>query len=218
VREELRPDAALSYYCFRRLERPLIDALGGVVNYHDALLPAHRGVWATSFSLLDGDDRTGFTFHWMDEGLDTGPVLLQRAVTVPPGSGLGRVDRAKARGAAAALPALFDLIAARAPGVVQRGAPSYHSREDGERARHVDAPEALPAEELLQRVRAFGEVRLRVGDDGLPVTRLRPCAPDHPRAVRTADGVVLAPDRIAGLPAPLHDLRDRLRRRAAPAG
>jgi len=217
VRGTLRPDAALSFYCFRKLRREVIDALGGVVNYHDALLPAHRGVWATSFSILQGDARTGFTFHWMDEGLDTGPVLVQGAIPDDGRSGLAHMDRAKARHAAAELPAVLDLIAARAPGVAQTGSPSYHSRVDGDEARHIDAPGALPAAEILRRVRAFGEVRMTIGDSGLPVTRLSPCDPDHPLAVRTADGVLLAPDRIAGLPPRLEVLRRRLRGEPAPA-
>lgn len=200
VAEELRPDAALSYYCQQILRRPLLDACGQVVNYHDGRLPAYRGLNATSFSLYAGDAETGFTFHRMDEGVDTGYVLVEGSVPVDPRAGLWQVVRAKATAAAAALPEVLGALARADPGRPQEGAARYFSRGDAEALRAVDDPSQLTAEELFRRVRAFGTVDVAIDGAMLPVTRLRVSAPGRAMAFSTADGAVLAPDRVRGLP------------------
>jgi phosphoribosylglycinamide formyltransferase-1 len=54
-----------------------------VVNIHPALLPAFPGLDAIGQALAAGVERTGVTVHFVDEGVDTGPALLQREVPVP---------------------------------------------------------------------------------------------------------------------------------------
>jgi phosphoribosylglycinamide formyltransferase-1 len=54
-----------------------------VVNIHPALLPAFPGLDAIGQALAAGVETTGVTVHFVDEGVDTGPVILQRQVAVP---------------------------------------------------------------------------------------------------------------------------------------
>ena len=54
-----------------------------VVNIHPALLPAFPGLDAIGQALAAGVERTGVTVHFVDEGVDTGPPILQREVPVP---------------------------------------------------------------------------------------------------------------------------------------
>ncbi|XP_012235512.2 cytosolic 10-formyltetrahydrofolate dehydrogenase [Linepithema humile] len=54
------------------------------ICYHPSLLPRHRGASAISWTLIQGDDTAGFSIFWADDGLDTGPVLLQRSCKVEP--------------------------------------------------------------------------------------------------------------------------------------
>lgn len=56
----------------------------GCVNLHASLLPRWRGAAPIERALLAGDETTGVTVMLMDEGLDTGPVLLQRSVPIEP--------------------------------------------------------------------------------------------------------------------------------------
>ncbi len=56
-----------------------------VVNIHPSLLPAFPGLHAWEQALLAGATETGCTVHFVDEGMDTGPVILQRRVPVLPG-------------------------------------------------------------------------------------------------------------------------------------
>ncbi len=56
---------------------------GRVINVHPALLPAFPGLHAIEQALAYGVQVFGVTVHFVDEGVDTGPVILQRAVSIP---------------------------------------------------------------------------------------------------------------------------------------
>jgi methionyl-tRNA formyltransferase len=56
----------------------------GCLNVHASLLPRHRGASPIAGALLAGDAETGVTIMLMDEGLDTGPMLAQRATLIEP--------------------------------------------------------------------------------------------------------------------------------------
>jgi phosphoribosylglycinamide formyltransferase-1 len=56
-----------------------------IVNVHPALLPAFPGLDAIGQALAAKVETTGVTVHFVDEGVDTGPTLLQREVAVPAG-------------------------------------------------------------------------------------------------------------------------------------
>jgi phosphoribosylglycinamide formyltransferase 1 len=55
-----------------------------IVNVHPALLPSFPGIDAVQQALDHGVRVTGVTVHFVDEGVDSGPIILQRAVEVPP--------------------------------------------------------------------------------------------------------------------------------------
>lgn len=64
----------------------LLEAFPGrVVNVHPSLLPDHPGLDAVGQALAAGASRTGVTVHLVDEGVDSGPILLQEAVDLPEG-------------------------------------------------------------------------------------------------------------------------------------
>lgn len=50
----------------------------GVLNVHPSLLPRHRGPMPVHWAVRQGDEETGVTVHWMDESLDSGPIVAQR--------------------------------------------------------------------------------------------------------------------------------------------
>lgn len=63
-----------------------------LINVHPALLPSFAGINAIGQALEYGVTLTGVTVHFVDEGVDTGPVLLQRAVAVPPSRDRGELE------------------------------------------------------------------------------------------------------------------------------
>lgn len=63
----------------------------GTINFHPSLLPLHRGPSSINWPIIQGRTKTGFSIFWPDEGLDTGPILLQREVVITPDDTLGSV-------------------------------------------------------------------------------------------------------------------------------
>jgi phosphoribosylglycinamide formyltransferase 1 len=63
----------------------------GVINVHPALLPAFPGLDAVGQALAYGVKVFGVTVHFVDEGVDTGPVILQRAIELPDARERGEV-------------------------------------------------------------------------------------------------------------------------------
>lgn len=56
----------------------------GSIIYHPSILPRHRGASSINWTLIEGDKKAGFSIFWADDGLDTGPILLQRECAVDP--------------------------------------------------------------------------------------------------------------------------------------
>jgi len=71
---------------FGQILRPHVLALPkhGCLNVHASLLPRWRGAAPIQHAILAGDEKTGISLMGMDEGLDTGPVYAQRAMTIGP--------------------------------------------------------------------------------------------------------------------------------------
>ena len=56
----------------------------GSICFHPSILPKYRGASAINWALIKGERITGLTIFWVDQGIDTGPILLQKAVTIEP--------------------------------------------------------------------------------------------------------------------------------------
>lgn len=211
LREELRPTLALSLVSLQIFAPELLAHFDVSVNYHNALLPAYRGLRATAWSLYHGETRSGFSFHHITAGIDEGNVLLSDALEVPPTAGVTAVEEAKSRLAAHRFDELFDLMVARDAGTPQRGTPSYFGRRACRETVRVSDPTALTWHELQRRLRAFGTLVLDLGGTGWEVTRLEPSPGRGPTAFRTADGVAVTATRFLGLPRTLYRLERRMR-------
>ena len=92
------PDLVVSAGFMKIVGPAVLEAFGGrLINTHPALLPAFPGAHAVRDALAAGATVTGSTVHLVDAGVDTGPVLVQRAVPVLPGDDEPRLhERIKA--------------------------------------------------------------------------------------------------------------------------
>ncbi len=71
------------------LEHPSLKT----IQYHPSLLPKHRGRSAINHAIINGDNKTGITIFWVDKGIDTGPILLQKSVPIGPNDTLNSLYR-----------------------------------------------------------------------------------------------------------------------------
>jgi methionyl-tRNA formyltransferase len=151
----LQPDALVVAAYGLLLPTPLLDAgRYGALNIHASLLPRWRGSAPIQRALLAGDRETGISIMQMDAGLDTGPVLAQRALAITEDDDSGSLHtRLADLGAEMIVAALADVSAGRA-----RAHPQPH--EGATYARKIAKHESVldwtrPAVELERAVRAF---------------------------------------------------------------
>lgn len=100
----------------------------GMIQYHPSLLPHYRGPSSINWPIIKGDKQTGLTIFRPNDGLDEGPVILQKTVAIGPDDTLGSVyfNHLFPLGVAAMLEAADLVVAGRHAEVVQdEGQASY---------------------------------------------------------------------------------------------
>ncbi|PYJ97915.1 MAG: methionyl-tRNA formyltransferase [Verrucomicrobia bacterium] len=132
------------------LETPRVACL----NLHASLLPRHRGAAPIQAAIASGDPETGITVMYMDEGLDTGDILLQRKIDILPTETGGSLHDRLGQIAPDALLESLQLLAKEiAPRIPQNNALATYApklnRNDGK----IDWSQ--PADILERKIRAF---------------------------------------------------------------
>ncbi len=85
-------DICMMAYVLLFVPQPVLDAPRlGSFQYHPSVLPMHRGPSSINWPIAMGSDKTGLTIFWPDEGLDEGPVLMQKHCDIGPDETLGDV-------------------------------------------------------------------------------------------------------------------------------
>ena len=166
----------------------------GGINIHASLLPRWRGAAPIQRALLAGDRETGISIMQMDEGLDTGPVLLQQSVAITPEETAQSLhDRLAVLGADLIVRALAAPLQPRA----QDESRVTYAAKIAKNEAHIDWNE--PAEAIDRKIRAFNPVPGALSSYGglrLKIWRASPAAPTHaePGVVLQADagGVTVA--------------------------
>ena len=137
------------------LRQEVLDLpLHGCLNVHASLLPRWRGASPIQAAILAGDAETGVTIMRMDKGLDTGPILIERAIPIAPDDTAATLsDKLSTLGADILIETLPKYLSSELKPTPQPEAGATSApilkKSDGE----LDA--ALSAEELARKVRAF---------------------------------------------------------------
>ncbi len=84
----------------------------GCINIHASLLPAYRGAAPINWAIIRGESRTGITIMQMDEGMDTGAILLQESIPIAPRDTAGTLTEKMAQLGAKMITAALPLIEA----------------------------------------------------------------------------------------------------------
>jgi methionyl-tRNA formyltransferase len=201
-----QPDVIVTA-AFGRILRPVLLALPrrGCWNVHASILPRHRGASPVTAALLAGDAWTGVTIFQMEEGLDTGPILLQELTPIGPAETAGELTSRLAEMGGRLVRRALDLAEAGTltavpqPSFGATYAPMLH-KEDGR------VLWSRPADQVERMVRAvtpwpgafsFVEGR-RLGIHRLTVVDrvARPEAPGTAMAVEGGLGVVCLPGLV----------------------
>ncbi len=126
----------------------------GCINLHASLLPRWRGAAPIQRAILAGDRETGVTIMRMDQGLDTGPMLLQEAVPIGPSTTAAKLhDRLAALGARLMVEALDGLETATLEARPQPEAGVTYAAKLRRAEGRLDW--RRPAADLARQVRAF---------------------------------------------------------------
>jgi methionyl-tRNA formyltransferase len=151
----LAPDAGV-VVAFGRMISPRVLEVPrlGFVNLHPSLLPRHRGPSPIEWAILSGDAETGVTTMLLDEGMDTGPILLQRRTAIGPRERAADLaDRLAQQGAELVVETLDALARDAIAPKPQDGAQATTTSKLERRMGRIDW--ALPADDLERRCRAF---------------------------------------------------------------
>jgi methionyl-tRNA formyltransferase len=118
----LKPDLCIMAYVTLFVPSGFLNIpTHGSIQYHPSLLPLHRGPSSINWPIIQGRAETGLSIFWPDDGLDTGPILLQKKTPISDDDSLGSVyfDRLFPQGVEAMLEALDLVKSGRAPKVQQ---------------------------------------------------------------------------------------------------
>jgi methionyl-tRNA formyltransferase len=179
------------------LPRSVIDlAPRGTINVHSSLLPRYRGAAPIHWAIVNGETETGVTTMMVDEGLDTGPILLSRATPIGAEETTPELEARLARLGAALLVETIDGLAR---GTVSPVAQDHAAATHAPRLRKEDGriEWSAPADAIARRVRGLqpwpGTVTSFAGSD---LKILRAAVIPVPLASGTAGapGTVIAVD------------------------
>ena len=125
----------------------------GSIQYHPSLLPWHKGPSSINWPIIMGKKKTGLSIFWPDNGLDTGPILLQKEVDIDADDTLGSIyfDSLFPMGVDAMLEAIDLVRGGNAPREVQD--PNDGSYEGWCRKEDVEIDWSKPTDEIYNLIR-----------------------------------------------------------------
>lgn len=81
--EKLSPDVVLLIHFNRLVHLPFIKIPKmGCINIHPSLLPQYRGRHPQYWAVINGEEKTGISIHFVDEGIDTGDIIFQKEIAI----------------------------------------------------------------------------------------------------------------------------------------
>lgn len=149
-----RPDLCMMAYVTLFVPQDVLELPAkGTFQYHPSLLPRHRGPSSINWPIIMGEKRTGLTIFWPNEGLDEGPILLQKEVAIAPDDTLGSLyfNRLFPMGVDAMMEALDLVRAGKAPARPQDESQATYESWCGKKDAKIDWSRA--ASDLYNLVR-----------------------------------------------------------------
>jgi len=151
----LKPDLIVVVAYGQILPQTILDLPRfGCLNVHTSLLPKYRGAAPIQWAIANGDSETGVTIMRMDAGLDTGPIISQRATAIlAADDSVALHDRLARLGAELLMQTLPDFVDGRIQPQPQPAEGTSHAAKIKKSDGHVDWNQ--PAQTIWNRLRAF---------------------------------------------------------------
>jgi methionyl-tRNA formyltransferase len=190
-----KPDLGVMAFVTHILPERVLDLPArGTIQYHPSLLPRHRGISSMHWAIRQGETTTGLTIFWVDKGIDTGPILLQRETHITPDDTVGSLyfDRLFPMGVEALTEAVRLVREGSAPRIPQDDASATYEPPADDSNSAIDW--SRPAAEVYNLVRGSNPTpgahailyatRVRLFDARLTPTSDWPAAPGTIMAVQ----------------------------------
>ena len=131
VASAFKPDLIVSMHFRDLIPLKVIEVapLGGF-NLHPSLLPKYRGCFSGVWAIIEGEEQTGVTYHYLNESFDDGLVILQKEIDIAPDeTGYSIFNKLIDLGLKHFVEAFLLVTEKRIRGARQKGKPSYHGRK-----------------------------------------------------------------------------------------
>jgi len=148
-------DVCIMAYVLLFVPQPVLDAPRlGSFQYHPSILPMHRGPSSINWPIAMGATSTGLTIFWPNEGLDEGPILMQKTCDIGPDETLGEVyfNKLFPMGVDAMIESLDLVKAGTAPSIEQNLDEGSYESWYGKKQALIDW--SKPVQEVYNGIRA----------------------------------------------------------------
>ena len=167
------------------------DAIGAArlaaINYHNGPLPAYAGRWVTAWAVLNGEASHGITWHLIEPGIDTGPILVQRHFALAEDETTGSLNLRCTQAAIESFARVLDMLESRRLEPLQQDARarSYYGKADRAPG-HGVIDWSRPGAEIVRLVRAcdwgsaangFGQARAVLAGHGTRIVHAAKVVP-----------------------------------------
>jgi methionyl-tRNA formyltransferase len=185
----------------------------GSICFHPSLLPKFRGASAINWALIKGESVTGLSLFWVDKGIDTGPILLQKEVKVEPDDTTGSLyfNKIFPLGIEAIGEAIDLINAGNPPRVVQDESRASYDPPCGDAHAKIDW--SKPAREIYNLIRGCDpqpgahttyngkmvrifDARLQPGNDSVPAGQVTGIGAEE--IIVAVNGGTLTAKRVRG--------------------
>ena len=129
---ELKPDLIVNVNSFSIIKTALLSIpKGGIINFHNGPLPRYAGVNCPSWAIINGEKEHGVTWHFVDEGIDTGKIIAQKRFKIDDNeTAITLIFKCIEYGVKLFDEIIDDVLMGKLKGTPQSGPASYYSRKD----------------------------------------------------------------------------------------
>lgn len=189
------PDYAVLVGCPQIVGKEFLSCFKRVINGHASLLPSYRGLYPVNWAMYNSERVAGFTFHYVNEKIDDGNIIVQEEVPIDYSKHPSGVMRRLSLAAADSAKTVTQRLNRGDEGVPQTGEGSYYGKKAIDNLLTIH--ELSDYKDVQKKIKYFGYVKVHHNGSWVYVTRI-----DHHGKIR----------RIQHLPPVLYSCSEMVRK------